>query len=326
MRKSRIILPILLISLSFVVFKAMGQEGNHYSISQAAVVKDSISDNGSRWAPIIVTEGAVSELAAQETFATPVASSTGGQTCGAGVGAREGLASYLNSNEIAFERKTDGRWPIASITKLMTAIVASELDMGNQKIALTDEMIKTEGSAGNFKTGEVFTGNDLLAAMLLTSSNDAAEAFAQTYGRDAFIRRMNTKAQELRMSNTHYVDPSGLSPMNQSTPSDLYKLAEYLYTTHPDILKISRQRKARIADLHINRKRTVITIDEFAGRALSAGSGKVTFLGGKTGYITEAEGNGNLLTVFTHNNQPFVIVVLGSPDRFGETKTLLKCI
>lgn len=326
MRKSRIILLVLFVSLSFVVFKAMGQEGNHYSISQTASVKDSISDNESHWAPIIVTEGAAPELAAQETFSSPVASSTSGQVCGAGVGAREGLASYLNSNEVAFERKAEGRWPIASITKLMTAIVASELGMGDQKIALTDAMIKTEGSAGNFKTGELFTGDDLLAAMLLTSSNDAAEAFAQTYGRDAFIRRMNAKAQELRMSNTHYVDPSGLSPMNQSTPRDLYRLAEYLYTTHPDILKVSRQRKATIVDLSIRRKRTVTTIDEFAGRAFSAGSGRVMFLGGKTGYITEAEGNGNLLTVFTHNNQPFVIVVLGSPDRFGETRSLLKCI
>ena len=317
MRKSRIILLILFISLSFAVFKAMGEEGNHYIIDQTAVVKDSISDAGSDWSPIIVTEGVAPELAAQGAF-TPSAVAEADQQCGAGVGMREGLASYLNSSEVLFERKAEGRWPIASITKLMTAIVATELGMAEQDFVLTDAMVKTEGDAGGFKTGELFTGSGLLAAMLLSSSNDAAEAFAQSYGRDAFIRRMNVKAQELRMLSTHYVDPSGLSPLNQSTPSDLYKLAGYLHATHPDILKVSRQRKATIVDLNTNRKRIVTTINEFAGQA--------TFLGGKTGYIVEAEGNGNLLSVFMYNGQPFTIIVLGSPDRFGETKTLLKCI
>ena len=325
MRKSRIILLILFISLSFTVFKAMGEEGNHYIIDQTAIVKDSISDAGSDWSPIIVTEGVVPELAAQGTFVAPAASSRD-QVCGSGLGAREGLASYLNSDEILFERKAEGRWPIASITKLMTAIVATELGMTERKIELSDAMIMTEGDAGGFKTGEVIAGADLLEAMLLASSNDAAEAFAQSYGQEAFIRRMNVKAQELRMLNTHYVDPSGLSPMNQSTPSDLYKLAGYLHAVHPAILDISRQRKATIVDLNTNRKRVVTTINEFAGQVFSVGSGKATFLGGKTGYIVEAEGNGNLLTVFTYNNKPFVIVVLGSPDRFGETKILLKCI
>ena len=295
----------------------MGEEGNHYIIDQTAVVKDSISDSESDWSPIIVTEGVAPELAAQGAFVPPPAVDSD-QQCGAGVGMRERLASYLNSDEVFFERKAEGRWPIASITKLMIAIVATDLGMNDQDFTVTEAAVKTEGDAGGFKTGESFAGDDLLAAMLLSSSNDAAEVFAQSYGRDAFIRRMNVKAQELRMLSTHYVDPSGLSPLNQSTPSDLYKLAGYLHAIHPDILKISSQRKATIVDLNTNRKRVITTINDFAGQA--------AFLGGKTGYIVEAEGNGNLLSVFTHNGQPFTIIVLGSPDRFGETKTLLKCI
>lgn len=303
----------------------MGEEGNHYIIDQTAIIKDSISDAGSEWSPVVVTGGAIPELTAQGAFLAPVVSSAE-SGCGIGIGAREGLASYLNNDSVAFERKTAGRWPIASITKLMTAIVAIESGMLNQTIELTDAIVNTEGDAGGFKTGELMSGEDLIEAMLLTSSNDAAEAFAQTYGRDAFIRLMNAKARELRMFNTHYVDPSGLSPLNQSTPSDLYALAGYLYTVHPDVLEVTRLRKATIVDLNTNRKRVVTTINEFAGQALSAGSGRVSFVGGKTGYIAEAEGNGNLLSLFTRNNQPFVIVVLGSPDRFGETKALLKCI
>ncbi|HBI25603.1 MAG: D-alanyl-D-alanine carboxypeptidase [Candidatus Wolfebacteria bacterium GW2011_GWC2_39_22] len=328
MRKSRIILLTLFISLSFAAFQAMGEEGNQYTVDQTAIVKDSFSDTVPEWSPIIITEGSVSEVVSQPAFATGgvAATSSEKQACGFGVSAREGLVSYLNTDTTLFDRKTEGRWPIASITKLMTAIVATELEMEKQTIEITEAMRATEGEAGNFKTGERVSGTDLLVSMLLVSSNDAAEAFAQTYGRDAFVRRMNTKAQELRMHNTHYTDPSGLSPMNQSTPNDLYTLAGYLYTAHPDLLKITQQKKATITDLATNRKRVLATINEFAGQALFANSGRVTFVGGKTGYIAEAEGNGNLLTVFTYNKQPFVIVVLGSPDRFGETRTLLKCI
>lgn len=327
MRKSRIVLIAVFVSLSFVVFRAMGDEGNHYIVDQTAVVKDSLSDVGLAWSPIIITEGGVSEVVSHATFApvNAVASSTS-NACGYGVGAREGLVSFLNSDSATFKRKVDGRWPIASITKLMTAIVATDLELSKKNIELTEDMLAVEGSAGNFKTGELMSGADLLEGMLLSSSNDAAEAFAQSYDREVFIRRMNAKAQELRMTNTHFVDPSGLSPMNQSTPNDLYKLAGHLYTTYPELLKITRQQKATIVDLTTNRKRTIININEFVGQTLTARSGGVSFVGGKTGYITEAEGNGNLLTIFTYNKQPFVIVVLGSPDRFEETRTLLTCI
>ena len=327
MRKNRIVLLVIFVLLSIAAFKAMGEGGSHYSIDQTATVQQSFAEASADWSPIIVTEGTASAAIARDTLAgTAPASSGSAQQCGVGIGAREGLVRYLHSSATAFERKTNGRWPIASITKLMTALVAADLGMLDKPITLTDAMIATEGDAGKFVSGEVMTGNDVLKGMLLTSSNDAAEAFAQTYGRDAFIRRMNAKAQELRMFDTHYVDPSGLSPMNQSTPEDLYRLADYLYTNHRDILDISRLKTATLVDLHTHRKRTVTTINTFAGKTLSAASGRALFIGGKTGYITEAEGNGNLLSIFTVHNQPFITIVLGSPDRFGETTSLLSCI
>lgn len=320
MRKSRIILLTLLVSLSFVMFKAMGDKGNHYIVDQTAVVKDSISENiETVLQPVVLAEGSGSEVVSQPTFdAAALTASSTERACGSGIGARFGLVRYLNSDVTPFERSPDNRWPIASITKLMTAIVASEQGLLTKEISFTDDMTIAEGSAGNFKTGEVMSGSDVLKGMLLVSSNDAAEALAQTYGRASFIRLMNEKAKELRMLDTKYVDPSGLSPQDQSTSNDLYKLMGYLYEEHPELLQITRQRSATITNLSTKAKRKISNIDIFAGQA--------NFIGGKTGYITEAEGNGNLVTVFTHNNQPFVIVVLGSPDRFEETKALLKCI
>ncbi len=319
MRKSRIILLVLFISLSFALFKAMGEDGNHYLVDQTAVVKDSIS-NGKAVAlqPVVLTEGAAPELVSQPTFGDVSNDANNEQGCGAGIGARFALVRYLYGDTTVFAQGAENRWPIASITKLMTAIVASEQGMLEKNVAFTDAMTGAEGAAGGFKTGDVMTGADVLKGMLLASSNDAAEALAQTYGRDQFIKLMNDKAKELRMLDTNYADPSGLSPQNQSTANDLYKLMGYLYETHPEILQITRQRSGTVTVVNTKTKRKIANIDSFAGQT--------NFIGGKTGYITEAEGNGNLVTLFTHNNQPFVIVVLGSPDRIGETKKLLTCI
>lgn len=326
MRKSRIILLGSLIALSVGAFNMLGQERVHYISGQTAIIKDAVLGAGGAIRPEIAGGDSADVVAQPMLTASSNSTSTEDQTCGSRIGARYGLVRYLNSDVKLFERNPDARWPIASITKLMTAIIASEQGLPAKTITFTDGMTVAEGDAGNFKTGDTMSGTDVLKGMLLVSSNDAAEALAQTYGRDAFVALMNEKAKELRMMDTTYFDPSGLSARNQSTADDLYKLMSYLQSKHPELLSITRQKKTVITELNTKRKRTIANIDEFAGQAPSAGSGQATFIGGKTGYIVEAEGNGNLVTLFTRNNQPFMVVVLGSPDRFGETRTLLKCI
>ena len=297
----------------------MGTGGNHFIVDQSAVVKDTITATAeSAMPPIVLSEGASPEIVSSGSIGAVESNASSTGVCGGGIGARFSLVRQLNSSVVPFERGAEHRWPIASITKLMTAIVASEQGVLPKQITFVDAMTAAEGDAGGFKTGDVMTGSDIVKGMLLISSNDAAEALAQSYGRDAFIRAMNDKASELRMLDTTFADPSGLSPRNQSTAADLYKLMSYLHDAHPELLQITRTRKVTVTELQTKRKRTIANIDAFAGQA--------NFIGGKTGYITEAEGNGNLVTLFTKNDQPFVIVVLGSPDRFGETRTLLKCI
>lgn len=319
MRKNRIIFLGLLIALSLGAFKMLGQERVHYISGQTAIVKNAVSVTADIVRPNVVG-GDSADIVAQPvlTIDPSNASSSEDQACGSSIGARFGLVRYLNSDMTPFERNPEGRWPIASITKLMTAIIASEQGLLTKNITFTDAMIAVEGSAGNFKAGDTMTGSDIVKGMLLVSSNDAAVALSQIYGSEAFIALMNEKAKTLRMSDTTFFDPSGLSARNQSTGNDLYKLMGYLNSEHPELLAITRQKKVTVTELNTKRKRTIANIDEFAGQ--------VNFIGGKTGYITEAEGNGNLVTLFTHNSQPFVIVVLGSPDRFGETRKLLKCI
>ncbi len=319
MRKGRIIAFVLFVALSFTVVKALGGERQYAASGQLATVSEIASSSESALASNNDPAMQLPELSAQGSFASAnIAAASTSSQCGADVGARLGIVRFLNSDVNVFDRNGDSRWPIASITKLMTAIVVAEHgDLARQVVITGDMLVEAKDSAG-LQEGQMMTESDLLKAMLSVSSNAAAEALAQTYGRDAFIKLMNDKAGELRMLNTSYFDPSGLTPKNQSTPDDLYRLMDYLHIAHPELLTITRQRRVVITDLHAHKKHTLTNIDTFAGQN--------NFVGGKTGYIPEAEGNGNLITLFTVHNQPVVIGVFGSPDRFGETKKLLQCI
>jgi len=208
------------------------------------------------------------------------------------------------------------RWPIASLTKLMTALLAKRLFSPGEEIVITPAVVSVEGEAGNLRPGEIFAVEDLIQIMLLTSSNDAAVALADHYGREEFVAAMNSMAEELGMTNTNYVDPAGLSFQNLSTIEDLIKLTRFVWDTEPEIFAITRQPAIKVIDKASGRERKLENINFFAGRK--------EFLGGKTGYLPQADGN--LLSLFRLPNEdsPVVIVVLGAADRFEETEKILK--
>jgi len=207
--------------------------------------------------------------------------------------------------------RTDQRWPIASITKLMTATIALEKFAPGQLIYFNDKIISTEGASGGFQSGEVFTAIELVKALMVVSSNDAAMALAESYVYHNFIDAMQVKAAELGMRQTTFYDPTGLSFLNQSTIDDLEKLVKYVFEKHPEILNFSRERSVSIGG-----KRNLVNINEFAGQ--------FDFVGGKTGYTDDA--NGNLISLFRDQSgggNPLLIIVLGTEDRFGDTRRLL---
>ncbi len=226
------------------------------------------------------------------------------------------LIRFLNDNNKIYELNVDNRWPVASITKLITALVVEDNVDLSKSITFTDNEILGQNSAEKFKAGETYKASDLLKAMLLLSSNDAAEAFANDFGRDKFIDLMNQKAKDLNLSETSFFDPTGLSAKNQSTPNDIFKIVSYIYQNHPEILKITSQKSAYIVELNSKMRELVLNINNFAGQP--------DFIGGKTGSIDES--GENLVSLFNVNREPVAIVVLGSQDRFGETKELLNCV
>ncbi len=223
------------------------------------------------------------------------------------------LVKYLNYNVYILEKNTEKRWPIASVTKLMTAVIAVEDLNPEARVKISEQAATVGGSSiGNFKTGEMFKVSDLVKAMLVASSNDAAVALAQSMGDKEFIDAMQRKASDLGMFDTTYIEPTGLSFVNQSTISDLAKLATYIYENHPEILAITRQPQVEILELKSGQSRTLSNVDPFAGSP--------DFIGGKTGFTDEARRN--LVALFRTNNEMILTVVLGSDDSFIETAKL----
>lgn len=241
------------------------------------------------------------------------------------------LVKYLDYNFNIFELNTEKRWPIASLSKLMTSLVAIEKMDLNQRVKMTETAVSTEGISGGFSSGEVFTVKDLIKAMLVVSSNDAAAAIAESFGKAElgsgeprnstelslrgeknFIDEMQKKAAELNMFQTTYLESTGLSFVNQSTAADLAKLMSYIYLNHPEILEISRQKETKITELSSGITRELVSINRFAGEN--------DFIGGKTGYIEEADHN--LIGFFKINGKTVLTITLGAEDSFAETQKL----
>jgi serine-type D-Ala-D-Ala carboxypeptidase (penicillin-binding protein 5/6) len=131
------------------------------------------------------------------------------------------------TGDVVFQRNADQRRPIASTTKLMTALVTLEHASLDDVMTTINYHGSSVESLAGFRGGERVTVRDLLRALLITSANDAAATLAQRVAgsRPAFVRLMNAKARQLKLTNTHYANPIGLdSPDNYSTATDLAKL------------------------------------------------------------------------------------------------------
>lgn len=222
------------------------------------------------------------------------------------------LAKNLNSNFDFYSLNRDTRWPLASLTKLMTAVIALEKIGKDKIITISASAVVAEGPAGNLEVGEQYIIADLLKALLVVSSNDAAEAIAESYGRDNFIEEMQKKAVVLKMANTTFADPSGLSSVNQSTITDLEKIFLHVYENQPEILDITKQEKVFIDELTKNIQKELNNINNFVHRP--------DFLGGKTGFTDEA--SGNLISLFDYRGHKLLTIVFGTDDRFGQTEIL----
>ncbi len=225
------------------------------------------------------------------------------------------LVADLQSGEIIASANADTKAPIASVTKLMTAIVSNEVVRYDAPVKVTAEALATYGDSGGLVLGEKINATDMLYPLLMESSNDAAEALARHYGRQTFIEQMNKKAAAIGMVHTAYKDPAGILPDNTSTPFDLFTLAQYLYEKKQFLLSITRTPSRNL--------KTAAVAHAF--RNFNVFSSDPAFLGGKTGYTTAAKET--MVSIFEIPTilgpRPVAIIVLGSKDRAKDVSSLL---
>jgi len=135
-----------------------------------------------------------------------------------------------DTGELIYTKNADVRRPMASTTKIMTALIALESGDLDREITVTDEMINVEGTSMGLLPGDTVSLEELVYGMLLQSGNDAANctAYAVSGGVDEFLALMNCKAEEIGMRNTHFATPSGLdADEHYSTAYDMALLASY---------------------------------------------------------------------------------------------------
>jgi serine-type D-Ala-D-Ala endopeptidase (penicillin-binding protein 7) len=146
------------------------------------------------------------------------------------------------SDRVLIGKNDDDVRPIASLTKLMTGLIVAEAQLPmDEKITITDaDVDRLKHSSSRLRVGTELTRRQALHLSLMSSENRASHALARTYpgGVSAFISAMNNKALQLGMQQTHYVDPTGLSPRNQSSARDLAVLADAAFE-QPLLRKLS---------------------------------------------------------------------------------------
>lgn len=155
-----------------------------------------------------------------------------------------------DTNEVLFSKNPQAVLPIASITKLMTALVVVEAGLSlDEKLTVSQDDVDTEKfTRSRLAVGTTLTRGDMLHLALMASENRAAHALGRHYpgGLEAFVAAMNAKAQSLGMTDTHYVEPTGLSSRNQSSAADLAKLVA-VTSQVPLLRDLSTSREARVA-------------------------------------------------------------------------------
>jgi D-alanyl-D-alanine endopeptidase (penicillin-binding protein 7) len=153
------------------------------------------------------------------------------------------------TNEVLFSKNPAAVLPIASITKLMTAVVVTEAALPLDEILTVsqEDVDATAGSRSRLKLGTQLSRGEMLHLALMSSENRAAHLLGRTYpgGIITFVQAMNGKANDLGMSDTRYVEPTGLSSNNQSSAQDLARLVRAAFM-HPIIRELSTSQEASV--------------------------------------------------------------------------------
>lgn len=229
--------------------------------------------------------------------------------------ARGAVTLYIGGDgreKILFQQQSAEAFPIASVTKLMTAFVVLERYPLGKRVR--DNV-----------SGDAFTVQDLLYPMLIESSNEAALLLANVVGQRAFVSSMNEEAKHIGMTKTRFVNPTGLdegtsaSANNRASANDIALLVKTLLQEYPQIFDILSLKEFDLYRADGTFHHTLRTTNEL----LEHNDWPTPIVGGKTGFTLEAKGSLALVLKSPKDRGYLVNVVLGSDDRFGEMKSMV---
>jgi len=235
--------------------------------------------------------------------------------------AKSSISIDMASDKILFEKNAHERLPIASITKLMTLTIVTEENDPTEVVKISNYAANIEGSQMYLRAGEQISLENLLYGAIIHSANDAAVALAEHNAGsvDAFVEKMNKKAQEFGLENTNYSNPIGLDDYNNYSSSyDIAILSKHIYQNQ------FVRHAAKLKELEVK------SVDGTYSHLLQStnallGNEYLNIKGLKTGK-TDGAGLCLVAVAETDTGNEIITVVLNSPDRFYETKILVDWI
>ena len=231
--------------------------------------------------------------------------------------AKSALVYDITTDKTIFEKESNVRLPMASLTKIMTAIIALENKKENDRYIVSNSDLVGEDSMG-LSVGEVLSQEELLYGLMLPSGNDAAEVLASNFptGRDEFIRAMNSKANSLGLVNTNFDNPSGLQGdgVQYTTAFDLVVITRYALENFSLFAKVVSTPSYSISETQTNKAYDL----QNETNLLTTYEG---VKGVKTGFTPEA--GLCLVTYIDYKGHRLIGVILNSENRRGEMKSLL---
>jgi D-alanyl-D-alanine carboxypeptidase len=234
------------------------------------------------------------------------------------VQAQSALLYDLTHDQPILAHRASEPYSLASITKLMTALLVAEHYGGindSASLVVSFEDLAVESPSKVLLTGDLLRVSEAIRILLVGSDNSAANLLARSVASttNEFVRQMNVRAYSLGMTQTKFTDPIGFAG-NLSTTMDLVVLTEYLLGHYPDLLRLTTYPSLTLileSGKSMAIQNTNILADKIPG-----------VIGGKTGFLEET--GGSLVTVFKIRGTVLATVVLGSPDRFGDTTQLIQ--
>ncbi|OGN07554.1 MAG: hypothetical protein A2750_00450 [Candidatus Yanofskybacteria bacterium RIFCSPHIGHO2_01_FULL_45_42] len=226
----------------------------------------------------------------------------------------------LRSGKYLFEKNIKEKLPVASLTKVLSAIVALENLDQDDVVTIPKEAVRVDNERQDLYLGENISVRNLIRVMIVESSNDAAYAladYAQKKGID-FIQKINEKSLSIGMFDSSFTDPAGLDDDAFSTAEDMIKLVAY--SLQYDVMwEFSREKEILVKSEDGRIAHTVKNTNQLLGVIPD-------IVGGKTGYTDQALGCLILIVDLPGYDSKIISVVLGSDDRFGDTQKVIEWI